>query len=57
MVYLYGGSIFIGMFFQFLVTINGGEPAQPQKLDFHPDNLPFAPSPDRAVPCHLDPSV
>ena len=57
-VYLYGSSIFIVMFFSvFLVTMNGDGLPQPQELGFHPVDLLFAPSPDRAVPRHLDPSI
>jgi hypothetical protein len=58
MVYLYGGSIFIGIFFSILlVTMNGGELPQPQEPDFHLDDLPFEPSPDRAGPRYPNPSI
>jgi hypothetical protein len=59
MVYLYVGSIFIGMFFfsVFLVMMNGGGLFQPQEPGFYPDDLSFVPSPHRVISRHLDPSI
>jgi len=37
--------------------MNGGGLPQPYESGFYPVDLPFAPSSDRAVPRHLDPSI
>jgi hypothetical protein len=37
--------------------MNGGGLLQPQEPGFHPSDLSFAPSLDRAVPCYPDPSI
>ena len=56
--YIYMGfHIYWDVFSVFLVTMNGDGLPQPQELGFHPVDLPFTPSPDRAVPRHLDPSI
>jgi hypothetical protein len=58
MVYLYGSSIFIWKYFSvFLGMMNGGRLLAPQAPGFYPSDLPFAPSPDRAVPRFLDSSI
>jgi hypothetical protein len=58
MVYLYGDSIFIGMFFSILlVTMNDGELPQPQKPGLYLDDLPFEPSPDRVIPRYPNASI
>ena len=56
--YIYMGILYLlGCFFSFLATMNGRRLSQPQELGFHPGDLPFAPSSDRAVSRHLDPSI
>ena len=47
----------LGCFSVFLVMMNGGGLPPPQEPDFHHDDLPFVPSPDRAVPRQPDPSI
>ena len=56
--YIYMRVLYLlGCFFSFLVTMNGGGLPQPHEQGFHPGDLPFTPSSDRAVPHHLDPSI
>ena len=56
--YIYMGVyIYWDVFLVFLVMMNGGGLPQPQEPGFHPEDLPFASSPDRAVPRHPDPSI
>jgi hypothetical protein len=54
---VYGVLYLLGYFSVFLVTMNGGGLPQPQEVGFHPGDLPFAPSPDRAVPHYPDPLI
>jgi hypothetical protein len=53
--YIYMGVLYL--LECFLVTMNGGGLSQPQETGFHYVDLPFAPSPNRAVPRHPDPSI
>ena len=56
--YIYMGVLYLlGCFFSFFVRMNGGGLPQPREPCFHPGDLSFAPSPDRVVPRHLDPSI
>ena len=56
--YIYMGVLYLlGCFFSFLVTMNGGRLPQPQEPGFHHGDLPFTPSPDRAVPRYPNPSI
>ena len=57
MVYLYWGSIFIGVFFSFFSYNEWRRTSLATEPGFHPSDLPFAPSPDRAIPRHPDPSI
>jgi len=49
--------LFGSFFFSFLGMMNDGGLLLPREPGFHPSALPFAPPPDRAVPCFPDPSI
>ena len=56
--YIYMWVLYLlGCFFSFLVTMNDGGLPSPQEPGFHPGDLSFTPSPDRAVPRYPDPSI
>jgi hypothetical protein len=53
-----GFYIYWDVFLVFLVMMNGGGSLpHPQAPDFHPSDVPFEPSSERAIPRNSDPSV
>jgi len=48
----------LGCFFSFLVMMNGGGSLpHPQAPCFHPSDVPFKPSTEKAIPRNPDPSI